>query len=201
MPRHVDAEERRRHVAEALWRVVVRDGLDRATVRAVAAEARLSLGAVSHYFASQEALQLHALQLIDERDAARHLEISDAGTTRDVIERYLWALLPLDQESRESHQIYYAFMARARVVPAFREVAAAIDGEVVSLCRRAIDSLDRDGCIAPGHDRGVLVAELRALTEGLAFQAASWPEQATPEMMQAVMRRWLDSLAVPTPPA
>ncbi|GAB2869590.1 hypothetical protein [Streptomyces mayteni] len=51
-----------------------------------------------------------------------------------------------------------------------QSVAAEFDEEVVALCRRAIDRLAGDGVIAPGHDRETLVAEFRALTEGLSFR-------------------------------
>lgn len=197
MPRHVDHEARRRQVAEALWRVVLREGLEGATVRAVAAEAELSLGAISHYFASQEELQLYALELVNERDAARMAAIPEEGTAREVVERYLWALLPVDEEARQTNQVFYAFLARARVVPSFRRVAAGINDEVVELCTRGIELLDRAGAIAPGHDRATLVAEFRALTEGLSFQCAMWPEALPPQTVKAVMRRWLDSLARP----
>jgi AcrR family transcriptional regulator len=201
VPRHVDTAERRRHVAEALWRVVLRDGLERATVRAVAAESGLSLGAISHYFTNQEELQLHALELVNERDNARLAALPERGSAREIVERYLWALLPLDDESRETNQVFYAFMARARVVPAFRRVAEEINAEGVALCRRGIERLARDGDIAPGHDLDVLTAEFRALTEGLSFRAAMWPEATPPDEIRAVVRRWLDSLAVPPPAA
>jgi AcrR family transcriptional regulator len=197
MPRHVDTAERRRHVAEALWRVVLRDGLERATVRAVASESGLSLGAISHYFASQEELQLYALELVNERDNARLAAIDERGSAREVVERYLWALLPLDRESRETNEVFYAFMARARVVPAFRAATAVINEEILALCRRGIELLAGDGSIAPGHELDTLTAEFHALTEGLSFQAAMWPEATPPDRIRAVMRRWLDSLATP----
>src|SRR5688572_6376506 len=152
MPRHVDTAERRRHVAEALWRVALRDGLERATVRAVASESGLSLGAISHYFANQEELQLYALELVNERDNARLAAIDERGSAREVVERYLWALLPLDRESRETNEVFYAFMARARVVPALRAATAVINDEILALCRRGIELLADGGAIAPGHE-------------------------------------------------
>ncbi len=176
--------------------MVLRDGLERATVRAVAAEAELSLGAISHYFSSQEELQLYALRLVDEQDEARMAAISHEGSARAVVERYLWALIPMDEESRERNQIFYAFMARAQVVPAFREITEEINTDVVALCRSAIELLDREGMVDPGHDRDVLVSEFRAMTEGLSFQGVMWPESTTPDVIRAVIGRWLDSLAV-----
>ena len=50
MPIVVDPEERRRDLAEAVWRVVRRDGLERASVREVAREAGVSMGSLRHYF-------------------------------------------------------------------------------------------------------------------------------------------------------
>ena len=50
MPKVVDREERRRHIAAALWRVAYRDGWPAVSLRSVAAEAGLSLGSVQHYF-------------------------------------------------------------------------------------------------------------------------------------------------------
>lgn len=49
----VDAGVGRRELAEAVWRVILRDGVEGASVREVAAEAGLSSGSLKHYFGSQ----------------------------------------------------------------------------------------------------------------------------------------------------
>ena len=48
MPKIVDHETRREEIAEALWRVVRRDGVRAASVRTIAAEAGWSPGAVRY---------------------------------------------------------------------------------------------------------------------------------------------------------
>ena len=50
MPRVVDHAVRRQELAEALWRVVRRDGVHEVSVRTVADEAGTSPGALRHYF-------------------------------------------------------------------------------------------------------------------------------------------------------
>src|SRR5690606_7507379 len=50
MPRHVDRSERRTAVGHALMRIVARDGMEAVSVRSVAAEAGMSVGAVQRYF-------------------------------------------------------------------------------------------------------------------------------------------------------
>ena len=50
VPRVVDPIERRNRLAQAVWRVVRREGLERASVREVAREAGVSMGSLRHYF-------------------------------------------------------------------------------------------------------------------------------------------------------
>ena len=48
MPKIVDHDARRAAIAEALWRVAERDGVEGVTMRAVAREAGWSTGVVTH---------------------------------------------------------------------------------------------------------------------------------------------------------
>jgi AcrR family transcriptional regulator len=61
MPRKVDHEERRRHIVEALLRIAGTRGLDAVSLREVAQEAEVSMGAVQHYFSSKEEMLVYAL--------------------------------------------------------------------------------------------------------------------------------------------
>mgnify|MGYP001506362784 CR=1 FL=1 len=67
MPKIVDHEERRRLIADAFATVVRRDGVAGASVRAVAAEAGISPGAMRHYFDTQTGLLRFVAQDLTER--------------------------------------------------------------------------------------------------------------------------------------
>ena len=71
MPKAVDHNERREALLAAVWRVIARDGLERATVRTIAEETGWSTGVLAHYFADKEDILTSALQLSHERIAAR----------------------------------------------------------------------------------------------------------------------------------
>ena len=60
----IDSQSRRRELGEALWRVVLRDGIEAASVRKVAAEAGISKGSLRHVFPTQSELLAFAMQLI-----------------------------------------------------------------------------------------------------------------------------------------
>ena len=61
MPKVVDARLRRSEFVDATWRVIRKEGLPAATLRRVAAEARCTTGALTHYFSNREALLVQAL--------------------------------------------------------------------------------------------------------------------------------------------
>ena len=50
MPKIVDWDARRDEILAATWRVIARDGIARATIRAIAREADCSRGILAHYF-------------------------------------------------------------------------------------------------------------------------------------------------------
>ncbi|PRX96336.1 TetR/AcrR family transcriptional regulator [Allonocardiopsis opalescens] len=195
MPRKVDAEQRRQAVAEAVWRVIVRDGFGAASVRAVAVEAGLSAGSLRHYFSSQSALRAYALELIDQRMEARLAKVDRGRPPRQVIEDMMWALLPLDDASREEHRVVLAYMVQARAVPEYRHTVTAMYDEALALCRQAVDRLVQAGEAVPDTDAEAAAAELSALLDGVTLQAVSFPDRMPPERLRAVVRGWLDGLA------
>nr|WP_255418025.1 TetR family transcriptional regulator C-terminal domain-containing protein [Geodermatophilus sp. TF02-6] len=93
-----------------------------------------------------------------------------------------------------------SFLARARVPPAFLEVADAVDADLYGLYRRLVDLLRDDGAIHPGNDTDLLPRELQALAEGLAFQLVTWPHRYSPIDARQVVARWLDALCDPPAP-
>ena len=55
---------RRLEVTEAAWRVIVREGLDRTSMRAIAQELGSTTGVVTHYFRDKDELTLFALEQV-----------------------------------------------------------------------------------------------------------------------------------------
>lgn len=124
MPKVVNHDERRRRIARATWQVVTRDGVRGATVRTVAAEAGLSVGALRHYFDDHASLILFAstlsVELIGERIRT---EIARADN-RDPIEvavACLEQLLPLDPQRVSETAVYFGLIDETRLRPDYRE--------------------------------------------------------------------------------
>lgn len=114
MPKIVDHEARRRHVADAVQRLIDAKGLDSVSLREVAAEAGMSMGAVQHYFATKDEMLLLALEHLNTRISLRVAAAAE-GSPLDVLRTAILELLPLDDTRRFEARIGLAFQARAVV--------------------------------------------------------------------------------------
>jgi DNA-binding transcriptional regulator YbjK len=112
--------ERERPLMEATLRIIGRSGIDGVTHRAVAAEAGLSVGAVTHHFATRDALVDAALRFALAREIGRlrALALSLQGKAFDLeawIEQLTgWYAQELKAQAEVHIACYEAFLAAAR---------------------------------------------------------------------------------------
>ena len=170
MPKVVDHEERRRELAEAVWRVILRDGVEGVSVRNVAVEAGWSTGALRHYFAAKEELLAAAAALMEERTRKR-LESKHYGDSpREAVRAVICEVLPLDEERREEGALWFAFAARSLVDPRVAEEHYLVFDGMRELCHRVVHQVAEGGWLASGLEPEVETAHLHALVDGLFVQ-------------------------------
>jgi AcrR family transcriptional regulator len=194
MPRQVDPERRRAELAEAVWTVIRRDGLQRASVRNVAREAGLSMGSLRHYFASQSELLCFAMQLVGDRARARIRAMAPEPDPRQAAERLLHQLVPLDDERRAESEVWLAFTGHALVDPEQRAIHERIHDQLHGACATAITLLADAGLTARDLDIPLEATRLHALVDGLAVHAVMRPSELPPSRIEAVLARHLDTL-------
>ncbi|MEV0661784.1 TetR/AcrR family transcriptional regulator [Actinomadura luteofluorescens] len=192
MPRVVDGEQRRLDVVAAVLRVILRDGLDRASVRNVASEAGLSMGSLRHYFATQSELLAFTLRAIIERIQRRMAALPPEPDQRRRAELVLAELLPMDEERAVENRVWLAFTARAMVDPKLRALQSEGYGLLREGCRSLVRSLDvPEPAVECETDR------LHALVDGLAVHAATHPHLTSPERMREILAVHLAGLGRP----
>jgi AcrR family transcriptional regulator len=194
MPKLVDPQQRRAELAEAVWTVIRRDGLERASVRNVARQAGLAMGSLRHYFATQSELLCFAMQLVADRARARIAALEPAADARRTAEQLLHELVPLDQERRAEAEVWLAFTSRALVDPQQRAIYERIHDELNGACTSAITLLVHAGQAAEGLDVALEASRLHALLDGLALHAVMRPTKVPPSQIKAVIARHLDTL-------
>ncbi|MEC3979414.1 TetR/AcrR family transcriptional regulator [Amycolatopsis sp. H20-H5] len=202
MPKIVDSAARRIEIAEAVYRVIRRDGLAQASLRGVAVEAGLVVGSIRHYFVSHDELILFAVRILVERVLVRlyaHVEeLKAPASTREkrmeLTERLLGELLPLDAERLAETEVWLAFSAVARTKPKLAEDTAKVPKGTRALVKRLLTEAARGGNLIKKLDVDLETERLAVLLEGLAMAATDRPEHTSPELMVRVLRRHLDSL-------
>lgn len=197
MPKIVDHETRREEIAEALWRVVRRDGIRAASVRTIAAEAGWSAGAVRYYFPDQAGLLSFAMDLVTRRVGDRISRLDPKGTPIAVAQRYLEEALPLDAERRAEFDVWLAFMAQAQAetgAGVLHEHVDKVHDGLRGLCDSLLRGLDQSGALKKGLDLPREVERLHAVIDGLALHAAIQPSRTTPARVRQLVRHHVETL-------
>lgn len=157
MPRAVDPQEherQRRRIAEALWRLVERAGLEAVSLRDVAAEAGVSMGRVQHYFAGKDEMLLFGLRMAQERLGnrieARVDDLDGEPRTGDVLRAILEELLGEHPDTRQALRVCVAFSGKAASDPAVAAVLTDGDDDIRALAAAAVREAQAAGRADPG---------------------------------------------------
>ncbi|WP_440102620.1 TetR/AcrR family transcriptional regulator [Streptosporangium sp. H16] len=198
MPKQVDHDERRRHIAEAVLRVAGRHGLDRATLRDIAVEAGISLGAVQHYFHSKDELLRHVIDYMGEQVTARIVaglgDLGESVSERAILGVMVAEMLPLDARRRAERRVVQAFGVRAADAPHLAEPLREGYHWLHERVAELIGQAQRAGEMRPELDAERESIALLAMIEGLAFDILLGVRD--PDQAVASVHYHLDRLAV-----
>jgi AcrR family transcriptional regulator len=106
-------DDRRQEVADAAWRTIVREGLDRTSMRAIAQELGTSTGVVTHYFRDKDELTLFALERVFQKMLGDMAAAIAGHQGTDRLEQMVLATLPLRAADLPAWQIWIAFLGYA----------------------------------------------------------------------------------------
>ncbi|MBW4082272.1 TetR/AcrR family transcriptional regulator [Paenibacillus sp. S150] len=192
MPKIVDHSERKSHIAEATWRVIMNQGMKGATVRKIAQEAGVSLGALRHYFSSQHELLAFAMNLVKERVNARIAAILGLGLPpKEKVTRVLLELIPVDDTTMAEMEVWFAFVFHLKYAD---EEYAELNDEIYPGIRRLVDYLDRQGVLRQDLDKDNEAERLYALVDGLALHAMLEPERLDKQRIICVLTGHMNAI-------
>ncbi|NJL56773.1 TetR family transcriptional regulator [bacterium] len=185
---------RRLEIAKAAWRVIVRDGLDRASLRAIAQELGASTGVVTHYFRDKEELILFALERVFETVMADMKTCAKEQQGIARLEQMIFLSLPLEVADQDDWKVWLAFLGysigRDPLVLAHRNrydslrqflIQALADLQTVKLIRADLDLI-------------LEANALIALVDGIGTGAVICPDQFSPQQQQYLVRRHIRAL-------
>lgn len=187
-------------IAQAMWRVIARDGLAATSARTVAAEGGWSLGAVRHYFTSQDQLLLFAVTaMVDGITARIQTTLTERKPGPARCQAVVEQLLPLDEERAGEVRVWLAVLIRAHVDSTFDELRIAGWHGSLHICRLVITELagqpppsDLTQPLPERFERHV--ASLHTWIDGLTLQSATVPEFLPPAVVHREVRDKLNRL-------
>jgi AcrR family transcriptional regulator len=207
VPKRVDHEERRRHIAEALLRAAATRGLHATGMREVAAEAGVSVRLVQYYFGTKEELLLAAMQYLAARFSARAVArfraasgSASPASPRHVIAAILAEGLPADDERRTFNVLYLAYLALSLTDPALAiEPLVKNSSAVIDVVAAQLRAAQAAGDTPARLDPDLEAFSLIAMSAGLATSVLGG--QTSIEQAQAVIGYHLDRLFPASRPA
>ncbi|MEV4391380.1 TetR/AcrR family transcriptional regulator [Nonomuraea sp. NPDC049607] len=194
MPKIVDHDERRAEVLSAARRVIVRDGIDAATTRAIAKEAGYSNGVLAHYFADKDEILLSALRQSHQRIRARLTRKVEGVTGLAALRELLLDNLPLDAERTEESRLEVSFWSRSLASERLAEVQTAEADELRAAVRELLGQARAAGELRADGSLDDLAEHLLALVDGLSLHLLLYPGRLTRVDLERLMLQALDRL-------
>jgi len=195
LPKVVDHDQKRKLIAESAWNIIKEKGIEHASIRAIAAAAGLSPGALRHYFSTQDELLLFIVDYYLTRGVARaeeRFEISPIPmkAAREI----LLQLLPFDAEKRTASGVWWVFAIRSLTSLALQAKKDELTDGLHYLTKAVLDILAEAKLLLPSVDLQLETLRLAAIVEGLTILALLRPELYTPETMEQIVSRQLQEL-------
>lgn len=188
---------RRGQIVDGLLRLAAREGLHAVTMRAVAAEAGVSLRLVQHYFQTKARLMHAAIDYLEresrKRWQARLADVPHPTPVRTFVEALVAEALPVGDQSRAFHLVWTSYAVLAMTDPDLAE-QPFVEGPR-RLERQLADALTQartTGELADDLDVNAEAARLLAISHGLGTSVLVG--QRTPTEAVGVLRYHLDRL-------
>ena len=166
-----DRDARRQGYADAVWRIVERDGAERVSMRAIAAQAGTSLGMLQHHFADKdEILALAIRDRITSKQVRLERAIRRLGPEPDPARVLVAALrhqLPLTRALRQEAWVLQRWLAIETRSPLKEEFRLEAERVLFAIIGGALDAARAQGRLPEQLDISVVTDALLTLREGL----------------------------------
>ena len=168
---------RRTEIVDATVRVIARDGMSGASLRAIAREIGYTTGVVMHYFRDKEELLVAAAEAVFgpfEKLLSEALLMED---TFEGLRRMCVLPLPTTRAKQVIPRIYAQVIASAETEPAFAEAFRTRYAAIREGIQTLLANGQQNGAFRSDFDPAAQCDILCALVDGLALHAISEPSR------------------------
>lgn len=193
MPARIEPTMRRRHVVEAAFRLVVREGIDGCSLRKVADEADLNIGSVRHYFDGHADLLAAAAEEAGDRMGRRlsahpveELRDLNEDQALDALQALVEEVLPVDEERSDAATVVVELVMASRTREVFQAMSHRMGADLREVLRDALVVLG-----VPEPDTAA--AQIAAMVAGLTMDFVTPHGDLSVDQLRELMRAQLRS--------
>lgn len=192
MPRIVDHDERRRQIAEALLTVAARDGHERVSSRAVAAELGVATGALWHYFDGFDDVVRAAAAEVTRRTDERIATATQGLRGLPRLHALMREVLPIDELTRSEARVVVGFWGRVATLAETPDAGAPTLATWQDSIRSALGEAVSDGELTPDTPQDAVMALLRSITYGQQVVEVTEPQSANAHLavLDSILAPW-----------
>jgi len=189
-----ESGERRDEVVKATWRVIAREGLDKASMRAIAHELGTSTGVLTHYFRDKDQMLDFVLSSMAESLEAARAPLMKGPINVEQVLGHLARILPGTPLRVDWWRVWMSF-----TVAAFNRRRQGLDHAIFYAETRKIWTGLLRRLQRSGHVRADINPELEATTllclfDGLGVHTAIDPGRLNAKRQRAIVEAYFEKL-------
>ena len=189
-------QDRRIEVSQAAWRVIVREGLDRTSIRAIARELNCTTGVVTHYFRDKQELILFALNQVTENLKQAMQKVAEKPLSIERLIEMLCTFLPLDSKRQEILKVWVAFLGYAVGRESLMVEHQISAGQLRKVIMQELIALQSAKIIREDIDMGIEANVLLALVNGIALDSLIQNQCLDPQQQKMAIRRYFNEMTI-----
>lgn len=188
-------EDRRDDVLRATCTVIARDGLDRASMRAIAHELGCTTGVLTHYFRDKNALLTFVFEAIVARLDLDSADPRDPRVELGDVAGLLQDYLPGTNEGQKWWKVWLSFTVAALSSRTEAERHQQLYARLRAMWADLFAALQERGQIDPSLDPAVEADCIVCLADGVGVQALISPDTMGAARQAAVIQAYVSKLA------
>ncbi|MDQ1128340.1 TetR/AcrR family transcriptional regulator [Microbacterium sp. SORGH_AS_0888] len=184
--------ERRQHLAEATWRVILDRGIGAVSVRSVAAEAGVAVGSLRNLFPTQAELLEFSAEHMIRQASARVTAIAPDPDPLTYAVAAIRELIPVSAQTRREFEVNIALIAETPAHPRLAAIRDEAHDRLLEFFVRLVAMLSGGEPQRPETARAA--RRLLALADGLGLHLLHRPSEESAEWAVDILREELASI-------
>lgn len=193
--RRQSADVRREALLQAALRCIISLGVEKASIRAIAEEAGVSVGLINHHYGSKEALVAAAYRHVaDELLSQIEASVSEeSGSARARLSAFIRASFSPVNLDPELFRAWLAFWTMQAYAPEIAQAHKERYGAYRSVLERIVGELQEEEGPGPLDPRLAAIG-LSGMLDGLWLEWCLEPETFTPEEGIRLCETWVETV-------